>query len=163
MFKKYPASLLIIVVVGVFADCITKTIALSKLKNHSLFIGKQRLGFELTSNSGSAFSFFQSSTIFITILAVVVVTFIIYYIPKCENKLMRYSLALIVAGALGNILDRFIRFPYHGKGHVVDFIVLWKWPTFNIADSLVSIGVVLALYSSFKSGKTTKETIAEKS
>ena len=60
------------------------------------------------------------------------------------QKAMRFALALILAGALGNFIDRIFR------GHVIDFLEVhvkkFYWPTFNIADSCISIGAVLLVF-----------------
>lgn len=145
MFKKYRFSFFVIIVLGVLVDQLTKNFAMSKLEDGSHFYGGTRLGFELAYNSGSAFSLFGGSTLLLTILSISICSYLIYAYPKNQNRLMQLAFNLIIAGALGNVVDRFVRTPYNGKGHVVDFIVLWSWPTFNVADSLVTIGVVLAI------------------
>ena len=55
------------------------------------------------------------------------------------------SLGLILAGALGNLIDRVVRSPGFGRGAVVDFIYVEHFATFNIADSCISCGAVLAV------------------
>jgi len=61
------------------------------------------------------------------------------------------ALAFISGGAIGNIIDRV------ALGYVVDFIEIYikqyRWPAFNVADSFISIGMVLLIFSIFKSGK----------
>lgn len=150
MIGKYKKSFFIIIFVGIILDQLTKNIALSNLKDKAKFFGGTRLGFELRYNSGSAFSLFENSTIYLTILSIVIVIFIIRYYQQVQSRLIQIALSMIVAGALGNLIDRFVRVPYYGKGRVVDFLVLWQWPTFNVADSLVSVGVVIAILSTFQ-------------
>ena len=64
-----------------------------------------------------------------------------------SSKRFQFPLWLIVAGAIGNIIDMF----YYG--HVIDFLDVyygtWHWPAFNIADSAITLGVVLMLVESF--------------
>lgn len=150
MFKKYPIWFFLIIAIGVIGDQVSKNIALAKLENGARFFGETRLGFELAYNSGSAFSLFENSTLILAILAFVIAICLIVYFPKCQSRMLQIGINLIIAGAFGNLLDRFVRTPYYGKGHVVDFIVLWNWPNFNIADSLICVGVVIGIIASFR-------------
>ncbi len=67
-----------------------------------------------------------------------------------KEKLMPFAIALVIGGALGNVIDRFV------YGAVVDFLSFhvgsFYWPAFNVADSGISVGVVLMLWSQFVSG-----------
>ena len=76
---------------------------------------------------------------------------LIYWIQKEKNRGARLGLALILGGAIGNVIDR-IRF-----GAVVDFLDFYvgeyHWPAFNIADSAICIGVAILLIASFKKGE----------
>ena len=139
-------------------DQILKNIALDKLIDSPRFFGKSRLGFELAFNSGSAFSLFENSTIIITVISMLVVTFLIFYYPKCQSRAMFLAVNLVITGAFGNIIDRFVRSPYYGRGRVVDFIAILRWPTFNLADTFVSIGVLIAIISLFLESKRIPES-----
>ena len=90
-------------------------------------------------NTGTAFSLFRSYGDILLYLSIfVAVFFTIYFIFIEKPKFfMRLFLSLVVAGALGNILDR-IRF-----GYVNDFIDVGSWPIFNIADSSISIAITI--------------------
>lgn len=106
-------------------------------------------------NRGAIFGFFDGGRavslkfILITCGSIVALAFVIYYFIKtpAAERLTLTGLILIMAGALGNLADRFI------KGSVVDFIDLhvksWHWPFFNVADSCISIGAVLLLATLF--------------
>jgi signal peptidase II len=93
-------------------------------------------------NKGAAFSLFSSlgNDLFI-IISVIAITFIAIYTIKLTQRLEVFLLALVLGGALGNFIDRLT------LGHVVDFIDLHignlHWPAFNIADSALSIGLLL--------------------
>jgi len=106
-------------------------------------------------NTGVAFGFLDSlSSSFKVVLlclvaaiaAVAVIVFSFRNSP--QNRLLQVSLALILAGALGNLYDR-IRF-----GYVIDFLEFHArnhyWPSFNVADSAISIGVVLLAWETFR-------------
>jgi signal peptidase II len=94
----------------------------------------------LSFNKGSAFSLFgnmSGARVFLTVVGIVAVLIMIYMLYRARN----YALGLVAGGAVGNLIDR-IAF-----GQVTDFIV-WKyydteWPTFNIADVALVVGVGL--------------------
>ena len=103
----------------------------------------------LTYNPGAAFSFLADQPgwqrWFFTVLAIAVSGWIVFELKKCaEHKLVSLALALVMGGALGNVIDR-VRF-----GAVVDFIQ-WHaagfyWPAFNVADSAITVGAVLLVF-----------------
>ena len=106
----------------------------------------------LTFNPGAAFSFLANQPgwqrWFFTGLALAVSAWLALEIRRhAGQRLMALSMALIMGGALGNVIDR-VRF-----GAVVDF-VQWHvagyyWPAFNIADSAITVGAVLLIFSQF--------------
>jgi len=90
-------------------------------------------------NTGSAFGLFQNgSTVLLAIGVVVVIAIIAYtkFLP-IEHWLVLVSLGLQLGGAMGNLTDRF------RHGHVIDFIDVPYWPTFNVADSSIVVGAIL--------------------
>ena len=107
-------------------------------------------------NTGAAFSFLSDQggwqryfLIAISLLAVLYIPWLINQYKK--NILIVIGLLLILGGAIGNLYDRI------SYGYVIDFIYLHiaelYWPAFNVADSAISLGVLLFLYGSFKSYK----------
>lgn len=95
-------------------------------------------------NQGVSFGLFQNAGIWpLVILAILVCGLLAYWILKTTSKLEAISLGIIIGGAIGNVIDRF-RF-----GAVADFfdvyVGTYHWPAFNIADSAITIGVVLLL------------------
>ena len=100
--------------------------------------------FGFLSNADSAFIFVLLTLFSLAALGLVVFNFI--KTPVSE-KLMNVSLSPILAGALGNQIDRIMR------GYVVDFLDFkfwdWHWPAFNVADSCISIGAVLLIFIFF--------------
>ena len=108
-------------------------------------------------NTGAAFGSFKGNNTFfvvISVIALVVVTILL--VRHRRSDLWRdISLALLLAGILGNLTDRLL------YGHVVDFLLFNlhirfadPWPAFNVADSCISIAVVLFIIHSFRKQKS---------
>ena len=104
------------------------------------------IDFVYVKNTGAAFSFLSDKTYGIVILSVISVVFcigvifsMIKYKPK--NKLLNISLALMISGAIGNLIDRIAR------GYVIDFIetTFIKFPVFNVADIAITVGAVMVI------------------
>ena len=109
----------------------------------------------LTHNRGAAFSFLATAggwqrDFFIGIAFVAIAVIGVLLARHTGNKLFCLSLALILGGAVGNVLDR-VAF-----GYVVDFldfyVASWHWPAFNLADSAITAGAVLLVVDSFRPG-----------
>lgn len=101
-------------------------------------------------NRGAAFGLFENMQVFFIIAAVIVTVVGLVYIHKSEtSKLAKISICLIIAGAIGNLIDRV------KMGYVVDFFdfrFIWNY-VFNIADVFVVIGTLLLCIYLLKSGK----------
>ena len=99
-------------------------------------------------NTGSAFGLFANQTFLLTLVAIVglVAILLVYRYLSRISLLSSFALGLIFGGAVGNLIDR-VRF-----GYVTDFIDvrLWRnvhWPSFNVADSAITVGaIVLAVF-----------------
>ncbi len=150
-------SLLVIVL-----DQVTKHIAEAMLVPHQPVNLLPWFDWYLTYNTGAAFSILADAggwqRWLFTIIAVVISALIVHWIrslPREESR-TALSLALILGGAVGNLIDRVY------LGHVIDYIQVWlgsyPWPAFNIADAAISVGAVLLLLTSFAGvGKTSAE------
>src|SRR3989338_11490090 len=102
------------------------------------------LSFELVRNTGTSFGLFQNLNLFFLIIGAVFSFGILLWYPKIpKDNLHQAGFAFILGGAVGNTLDRVF------LGYVTDFISFSFWPAFNVADSALTIGVVLLLYASF--------------
>ncbi|WP_084693179.1 signal peptidase II [Actinomadura atramentaria] len=98
-----------------------------------------------TRNSGAAFSIGTGYTIIFTVIACGVVVAIARTARNLRSVPWAVCLGLLLGGALGNLVDRVLRAPAPFQGHVVDWIELPDWPVFNLADSAITCGGVLAV------------------
>ncbi|MEO6204893.1 MAG: signal peptidase II [Mycobacteriales bacterium] len=101
-------------------------------------------------NPGAAFSFAEGATILFTVVAVGVAVVIIRTARRLGSAGWAVSLGLLLGGAVGNLIDRVFRSPGVGRGAVVDFIDFRVWTVFNLADSAIVIGGVLAVVLSLR-------------
>jgi signal peptidase II len=157
--KKYLAIFSIIIIVDQAAKLIVQAIfsddpykVITVIKNFFLV--------RYVENTGAVWGIFsQSASVIIpkviTILSILALILVIYFFLKLESRCSfeLTSLSFIIGGALGNIIDRLY------QGYVVDFLDVfvkdYHWPTFNVADSFISIGVVLLIISIWR-GKCTQ-------
>lgn len=146
----------------IIADQATKWIANTQLEYHQAVAVFPYFEWFLSYNPGAAFSFLADAggwqRWFFTILTIVISIILFVWIKKLEKdeKLTAIALCLILGGAIGNLIDRVL------LGHVIDFIQVWlgsyPWPSFNIADSAISVGaVILLLTGLIAPQKTTDE------
>jgi len=106
-------------------------------------------------NSGAVFGFLSGTSIpgkpylfaLMSFIALAALTYYARTIPP-QERLPRFALSLVIGGAIGNLIDR-VRF-----GYVVDFVKMyWEshvWPNYNLADSAISIGLVLLVIDSLR-------------
>lgn len=145
----WPAAIL-----GAVIDIISKSAVFTWLSSRqepyfSIIDGFLR--FIMRENTGAAFSVFQGWTIFLIIISCValVVVIGIFFSHKISGKWALFALGCITAGITGNLYDRLFN-----EGRVRDFIDVyvgaWHWPTFNVADSLLCIGVGLLIITNLK-------------
>ncbi len=131
----------------VLLDQITKALAVEYLSDGPASIIGTDVQLELRYNSGGAFSLFQSFTPLLAILAVVIAVVLVRAVRHAEDTLSIVALALVLGGALGNLIDRIARAPGFLRGEVVDFVRVGSFPTFNVADSAITIGAILLIVS----------------
>lgn len=133
----------------VVLDQLSKWVALENIRYGEVIYVAPFWNWVLTYNPGAAFSFLADQPgwqrWFFTVLALVVSAWIALELRKSTGqKLLCLALALVMGGALGNVVDR-VRF-----GAVVDFIQ-WHaagfyWPAFNVADSAITVGAILLVF-----------------
>ena len=109
------------------------------------------LTIDLTFNTGIAFGLFSEYTSITYVFSILVFTWLIFQFKEVENGTVEfYSLTLILAGAIGNLGERGWNLIFNSNGKVTDFVELLFIPSFNLADTYISIGIVLLLYSEIK-------------
>jgi signal peptidase II len=140
----------------VAVDQLTKAWAVAALSDGPVHVIGDTVEFELTRNGGGAFSRFQGMTPVLAIGAIVV-TFVLFRVLRgMTDSVLVVALTLVLGGAVGNLVDRFVRAPGFLRGHVIDFVSVGWWPVFNVADSCVSIGAVLLIVRSLRAPHTAE-------
>jgi signal peptidase II len=150
-------------VVVVILDQLTKYIASTSMKLYEVIDVIPMFSWTLRHNTGAAFSFLAEAggwqRWFFAAIAVVVSTVIFLWIKRLQQheKWQAIALALILGGAIGNVIDRV------WLGYVVDFILVyykqWEWPAFNIADSAIFIGVVMIIIDAIRQHRVERKNI----
>ncbi len=105
------------------------------------------------SNTGAAFGILEGAGPLLIVAAVVGIALILLYLfnPGIASPLVRVGLSLMLGGAIGNLVDRV------GDGEVTDFIKFPEWPSFNVADSAITIGVVILVWALLTQTQTGRE------
>jgi signal peptidase II len=135
------------------ADFLTKYLTTLLLKpGHSVQLIGTFLQFTHVQNYGAAFGILQGQRYFLIPISFLFAICIlwIYFKEKPRDPLSRTALGLLLAGTIGNLYNRLF------QGYVIDFIDLYCWPTFNIADSALNVGMLLLVWQVLRSGKTRK-------
>jgi signal peptidase II len=127
----------------VAADQLTKSWVVATLSDRPLSIVGTTVELRLSRNTGGAFSLFRGFTPILAVLALVVAAVLVAALRRTDDRVVLLALALVLGGATGNLLDRLFRAPGFLRGAVVDYIKVGAWPSFNIADSAVTVGAVL--------------------
>lgn len=109
--------------------------------NQSISIIKNILHLTYVTNTGSAFGLFKGFNFVFILFSFIVVIVIVHYLKKINQneKLLQFSIGLLLGGTIGNLIDRL------AYGSVIDFIDFRIWPVFNIADSAVTISIILLI------------------
>ncbi len=133
-------------VAGITIDQLSKALVVAKAADRApIRIVGNLLTIDVSRNPGAAFSFAPAATAVFALLAVTISVVIIRTARRLRSVLWAVAFGLILAGAVGNLVYRLVRSPGFGRGAVVDFIDLKYFATFNIADSCISCGAVLAV------------------
>jgi lipoprotein signal peptidase len=139
--------LIAIALVVLAADIITKVVVVATLSDRpNIRVIGGFLQLTETRNPGAAFSIGgPSTTVLFTLIAVGVVAVILRTSRRIRSVGWAVTLGLLLGGAMGNLADRIFRYPGPFRGYVVDWVMLPHWPVFNVADSCIVCGGVLAV------------------
>lgn len=158
----------VVAAVALALDVVSKVLAVENLSDRlPVRLLGGALYIQLARNPGAAFSQGTGFTIVITGLAVVISLVILITARRLRSRGWALALGLVLGGALGNLVDRLLRAPSPGKGHVVDWISVFgpngeRYPIFNLADSAVCVGaviiVILALRGVGLDGRRAEKT-----
>ena len=142
----------------VAADQLTKYAVVQYFAAHAPIVVSSFLNLLLVYNPGAAFSFLSDAAgwqrgFFITV-ALAASAWIVYLLRKYPHqRLFGLALALVLAGALGNVIDRIF------IGAVIDFVDVhaygYHWPAFNVADSSITCGAALLIWDALLSGRSS--------
>ena len=142
---SYPVLIFLLVVLDLFSkDYAANNFLFAQ--SYSTFI--PFIDFLLIYNSGIAFGIFDGygnlASNFLLVITIFILIYLIRLLIKEEVKIAKFALSLIIAGALGNIIDRFI------DGKVTDFLHLeigsFSFFIFNLADAFITVGAILIIY-----------------
>ena len=157
--KKTNLTFLGIVVIIVVLDQVTKLWIDASMALHASFpVIDGFFNITYVRNPGAAFGFLAGAapvfrTLFFLAVTVAAIVLILYYLYKTPSRgpFLTISLALILSGALGNMIDR-VRL-----GEVIDFLDVYigttHWPAFNVADSAICVGAAIMFWVMVKDGK----------
>ncbi|CDD27607.1 lipoprotein signal peptidase [Clostridium sp. CAG:452] len=161
MKSKKINFLMIITIIAILLDQLIKIIIKSKIFNSSIILIPHVLNLTYVQNTGAAFGIGNNSTSMFVAVNVVIIGLITYFIfSKKEelSKLILIALHLVLAGGIGNLIDRIAR------GFVIDYIdisPLIKYPVFNLADIFVVIGCLIIAVFLVKDTVIKKKNIGE--
>ena len=153
---------LLVVFAIIFVDQYSKFLVVERLNLFDRLTLTAFLDFTRLHNTGAAFSIFASDSGWqrwpLTLISAGVGTTLIGWLVRNAAKspvLLNTAFAMIAGGAIGNLIDRL------NQGYVVDFILFhigqWRYPAFNVADSCITIGLILFLIETYRSSKRAKK------
>lgn len=150
---------LLVAAVVITLDQLSKFAIVQQLQLHDGHVVTSFFNIVRAHNSGAAFSFLAGAggwqRWFFTLLAAAATVFIVVMLRRHgQERLMSLALSLILGGAIGNAIDRLLH------GHVVDFLQFhwggWAFPSFNIADSAITLGALLLIVDELRRMRRTR-------
>ena len=143
--------------IALTADLVSKVLVVARIEPTDPGIRLLGGGLYLVQarNSGAAFSVGTGATVVLTGISIIVIAIVLRAARRLTAPSWAVALGLVLGGAMGNLVDRLFRAPSPGKGHVVDWISVFSsdghvWPIFNLADSAIVSGAVLAVVLSLR-------------
>ncbi|HEY5890217.1 MAG TPA: signal peptidase II [Acidimicrobiia bacterium] len=134
----------------VIADLLTKRYAAIHFTGGDVEVIPGFLSFTYTENPGAAFSSFQAGGPFLALAAVAVIGYLLFALRSDRPLLEVVGFGFVIGGAAGNLADRIWRAETFLDGTVIDWIDLWFIPTFNLADTAITVAVVLLIIDAWR-------------
>ena len=145
---KNNISLIIIFFSIILFDQLTKILVIKHFQLYESMSIFPLFNLTFVVNYGFAFGFLNNSSLNqIIVICVIfsIIAYFLYLLFKTQDQFFRFSLILVLSGAVGNFIDRVIH------GFVIDFIDIYlgsyHWPAFNIADSSITLGFILIMFN----------------
>ena len=147
LFKnKFNLNLFFLFLFLVTLDQITKALVINFFDLYESVSLFPIINLTFVVNYGFAFGLLNDPSlnqIVVSIVILLIISYFLYLLIKTQDKIFQFTLTLVLAGAMGNFLDRIFR------GFVIDFIDIYigkyHWPAFNIADSCITVGFVILM------------------
>jgi len=154
-FKNWKIGIIVLAsILALILESVIKYSIINKIPPASrggFYLFKPFLQIIYTPNYNIAFSLPlpRAIIIFFVITALIFLTFLWWHSLKSSNLKLLLAISLVIVGALSNLIDRF------ALGYVVDYINIFIWPIFNLADCLIVAGVIIYIISEIRFRKTT--------
>lgn len=151
-----------IALIGIGLDQVSKILVSEKWGRgepvHRKALIGDSIGIHYVENSGVAFGLLRGQTVLVTVLVIVALAVLIAAFRRQANQSWSavFGRAFLLAGAIGNLIDR-VRL-----GYVIDFVEIWRWPKFNLADSMITVGMLLLAWGYARVDDTVGERERER-
>jgi signal peptidase II len=147
---KQKAAAFVVAALVVAADQLTKAWAIRTIPEGGKDLIPGVLRLRVYENSGVAFSMLENAGAILVLVIIVAVIVILFALKSSESWPQAITLGLVLGGAAGNLVDRFVRGSGLLDGKVVDWVDVPFFATFNVADASITVGVVLLLILGFR-------------
>ena len=144
--NKFNLTLFFLFLTLVILDQVTKALVINFFNLYDSVALLPMINLTFVVNYGFAFGLLNNPSlnqILVSFVILAIIIYFLYLLIKTQDKIFQLTLTLILAGALGNFIDRIFR------GFVIDFIDIYigkyHWPAFNIADSCITVGFVVLM------------------
>ena len=144
--NKFNFTLFFLFITLVILDQVTKALVINFFNLYDSVVLLPIMNLTFVVNYGFAFGLLNNPSlnqILVSLVILAIIIYFLYLLIKTQDKIFQLTLTLILAGALGNFIDRIFR------GFVIDFIDIYigkyHWPAFNIADSCITLGFVVLM------------------
>ena len=144
--NKFNLTLFFLFLTLVILDQFTKALVINFFNLYDSVALLPMINLTFVVNYGFAFGLLNNPSlnqILVSLVILAIIIYFLYLLIKTQDKIFQLTLTLILAGALGNFIDRIFR------GFVIDFIDIYigkyHWPAFNIADSCITIGFIVLM------------------